>query len=897
MGDVTVIDGATNSTTKMNVAGDSIAIAVNPVTNKIYTANAYQNVVAVIDGSTNNVTTVPTDQYPSAVAVNPLTNKIYVANSKGNTVSAIDGASNTVKSINVGAQPAAIAVNVTNNKIYVANFASDDVTVIDGNTNSTTSLSVGTGPEGIGVNPVTNRVYVANWSSNTISVIDGTTGTVIATIPTGENPEGVLVDSVTNHIYISNYFGGTVTIIDGASNTTSLVSTGVDTWQMALNPMTSLAYAVCNYLTSVDIITPSVIQKIPLGIQIQGVPDPQTISGTAIFATSNPSPSFTATVTDNFPGSTSTPSALLYQLDTVQGQFQAFREISQSGGTTTFSLPLSNVQPGVHILYTYSTYGEAPTVESGGYGTGHSPKISNIVPYMFAVVVTPTTTLLSADVNPQAAGQNVTFTAHVQAGTGSGTPSGTVTILDGSAQLGQATLDGTGNAVFATSALTVGAHAITAVYGGNTSFGSSTSAVLTETIQPSIIQIVVTPSTATIKVGAKQQYTATGFYSDGTRQDLTTQVVWYTSYPNVATISAGGLATGVGPGTTTIYSILNGSESSGSVTLIVQGSGQAAIPTFLPKSSTSNSPITVVISDTTLGANIYYTGDGSIPTTASASCASPCSIAVPTTTIIKAIGGGNGYDPSAVSTATYTIQALAPTFSPGSGTYYTGQNVTLSDSTPGVNLYYTTNGSIPTTASTLYTGPIAVTSTTTIKAIAAGNGYGSSSVAVATYTMQALAPTFSPGSGTFYTGQNVTLSDGTPGVNLYYTTNGSIPTTASTLYTRPIAVATTTTIKAIAAGNGYGQSSVAVATYNVQALAPTFSPGSGTYKSGQSFTLLDATPGVTIYYTTNGSIPTTASTPYTGPIAVTTTATIKAIAAGNGFGGSSVSVATYTITQ
>ena len=134
-------------------------------------------------------------------------------------------------------------------------------------------------------------------------------------------------------------------------------------------------------------------------------------------------------------------------------------------------------------------------------------------------------------------------------------------------------------------------------------------------------------------------------------------------------------------------------------------------------------------------------------------------------------------------------------------------------------------------------------------------------------------------------------------MNLYYTTNGSIPTTASTLYTGPIAVNSTTTIKAIAAGNGYGSSSVAVATYNIQALAPTFSPGSGTYKSGQNVTLSDTTPGVTIYYTTNGSIPTAASTPYTGPITVTATTMIKAIAAGNGFGVGSVSVATYTITQ
>ena len=139
--------------------------------------------------------------------------------------------------------------------------------------------------------------------------------------------------------------------------------------------------------------------------------------------------------------------------------------------------------------------------------------------------------------------------------------------------------------------------------------------------------------------------------------------------------------------------------------------------------------------------------------------------------------------------------------------------MTLTDSTPGASTYYTTNGSNPTTSSTLYTGPIAVASTTTIKAMAAGNGYGPSSITTAIFTIQALAPSFSPASGTFNSPQSVTLSDLTPGVSIYYTTNGSNPTTSSTLYTGPIAVAATTTIKAMAAGNGYEASSIAIGRY------------------------------------------------------------------------------------
>ncbi|HEY7492940.1 MAG TPA: chitobiase/beta-hexosaminidase C-terminal domain-containing protein, partial [Candidatus Tectomicrobia bacterium] len=143
--------------------------------------------------------------------------------------------------------------------------------------------------------------------------------------------------------------------------------------------------------------------------------------------------------------------------------------------------------------------------------------------------------------------------------------------------------------------------------------------------------------------------------------------------------------------------------------------------------------------------------------------------------------------------------------------------------------------------------------------------------------------------------QSVTLSDVSPGVTIYYTTDGTTPTTASTPYTGPIQVTRTTTIKARAAAPGWTNSTVATATYTLKAAAPTFSPAAGTYNTPQSVTLSDVSPGVTIYYTTDGTTPTTASTPYTGPIQVTRTTTIKARAAAPGWANSTVESAKYTI--
>src|SRR5437867_1135247 len=237
------------------------------------------------------------------------------------------------------------------------------------------------------------------------------------------------------------------------------------------------------------------------------------------------------------------------------------------------------------------------------------------------------------------------------------------------------------------------------------------------------------------------------------------------------------------------------------------------------------------------------------------------------------------YDGNTVSVLIGAIslqQVATPTFSPTGGTYSSPQSVAISDATPGATIYYTTDGSTPTTASPVYSGPILVAQTTTIKAMAAASGMANSAVASATYTIlqqQVATPAFTPGGGTYTTPQSITISDATPGATIYYTTDGSTPTTASPIYTNPVLVTQTTTIKAMAAGGGMANSAVASATYTIlqQVATPTFTPGGGTYTSSVTVTISDSTPGATIHYTTDGSTPTTSSPIYTNPVLVTQT--------------------------
>ena len=77
------------------------------------------------------------------------------------------------------------------------------------------------------------------------------------------------------------------------------------------------------------------------------------------------------------------------------------------------------------------------------------------------------------------------------------------------------------------------------------------------------------------------------------------------------------------------------------------------------------------------------------------------------------MAASSGMDNSTVASATYTLQAVPPAFSPPAATYNQPQTVGLSSVTTGATIYYTTDGTAPTTSSTVYAGPISVTRTTT----------------------------------------------------------------------------------------------------------------------------------------------------------------------------------------
>jgi len=250
----------------------------------------------------------------------------------------------------------------------------------------------------------------------------------------------------------------------------------------------------------------------------------------------------------------------------------------------------------------------------------------------------------------------------------------------------------------------------------------------------------------------------------------------------------------------------------------------AATPTFSPAAGTYTTSQTVTISDTTTGATIYYTTNGTTPTTSSAVYSAPITVSASQT--LEAMATATGFSASPVAAAAYTISTVlpTPTFSPVAGSYTTAQTVTISDATAGTTIYYTTNGTTPTTSSTLYSGPITVSASQTLEAIAVKTGSTNSAVGTAAYTISTVlpTPTFSPVAGSYTTAQTVTISDATAGTTIYYTTNGTTPTTSSTLYSGPITVNSSETVKAIAVKTSFTNSVVGTAAYTITSSGTTY---------------------------------------------------------------------------
>lgn len=260
------------------------AVAVNPVTGRVYAVGPHCGLV-VIDGATSTI--VQTTGEPeswNSVAVNPTSNRIYVASTEpwvhGNLISVFDGATNTAVTTVYTDHPTGsqIGVNPATNLVYVTRVG--DLLIIDGVTNEALESISGAGGSGAAVNPATSTIYVAGAGKDRVIddvvVVDGASRMVKATIPTGVITawvNAVGVNPNTNRVYVPTQNG--IAVIDGATNVV-MATIPVDGYlsALAVSPSTNRIYTIGRYhrydaMIVVDAATSRVVGNLRLPYQAE----------------------------------------------------------------------------------------------------------------------------------------------------------------------------------------------------------------------------------------------------------------------------------------------------------------------------------------------------------------------------------------------------------------------------------------------------------------------------------------------------------------------------------------------------------------------------------------------------------------------------------------------------
>lgn len=278
--------------------------------------------------------------------------------------------------------------------------------------------------------------------------------------------------------------------------------------------------------------------------------------------------------------------------------------------------------------------------------------------------------------------------------------------------------------------------------------------------------------------------------------------------------------------------------------------------------------------------DIYYTLDGSNPTTSSHLYTEP--IDVHQTTVIKAMTYSQGKT-SNIMTFNYEFPSV-----PAQVTSSVEQTILSSATTIELisdldaTIYYTLDGQEPTKSSQQYTQPMTISASTVVKAIAVRNNL-TSKISTIHYVIAPEAVQADKKAGT-YVGSTIVefRVPQTDKVEIYYTTDGSDPTIQSTHYSGPIKVTKDTTFKVAATYKGSDDlGKITTHQYTIQPvttlLAPEITPSSGTYGQRQLVSMSCQTVDSKIYYTTDGSTPTSHSQAFTKDFYVTKDTVIKAI--------------------
>jgi sugar lactone lactonase YvrE len=521
------------------------------------------------------------------------------------------------------------------------------------------------------------------------------------TLASSANPS-TTGQSVTFTVTVNSAATGTAQFLDGGTVLGTVpVSSGAaafstSTLTLGTHSITATYSGDATYLGSTSALLTQTINKIATTTALTSAPNP-SIAGSGV--------TFTATVT---------PAAATGTIQFLDGT-TVLGTGTLASGSATFTT--STLTPGTHsVTAVYS--GDASNAASTSAGVSQSVKLS------------PGLTLTSSQ-NPSTVGQTVAFTANLNPAA-----TGTVQFLDGTAVLATVTVS-SGAATFSTSALTQGAHSITAAYGGDSNYMSSTSSALTQTVNLTATTTALTSTQNPALVGGAVSFIATvsPATATGTVQFLDGSTVLGTG--TLSNGSASFTTSSLTQGAHTITAVYSGDTADAAST-------SAALSQSMKLSAGMTAGINpspgVTGQNVTLTANVAAAATGTVTFTDGSTVLATVTVA----------SGATSYSTTSLSQGSHT---LGIGYS-GDATYM-GQSVTVSETVLGA-----TSISVASNVNPAATGQT-VTFTATV------------------------TPTAATGNVQFYDGQNlvatVALSGGTAGYSISTLTTGSHAITANYL--------------------------------------------------------------------------------------------------------------------
>ena len=692
---------------------DGSKLAFNSIsTNLVPNVPSFNSEVYVKDLAAGTITLVSTD--PNGVPANgnstqlgafsPDSTKIAFQSASTNLVSGANGANQVfVKDLLTG--------SVT--------LASASATGVIGNSNSTMptfspdhlSLAFQSGSSNFGVNTFTSQIFIRPIFTASGAAADNAFATTVSTAGQLAFSDADVNDTHTASVTAAAGDLGTVTA-NVSTDSTGTGTGGVVLWNYQVNESqlhALTAPATDNFtLTLTDshgciATTAIVVTALPQDFAV-----PNATSGTPTSTSMSSCPTLTVTSSPSNASVTSGQSASFSAAATGSPAPTVQWQVSSDGGATFTNLP-GATSTTLTFTATMSQngflYRAVFTNSTGSVTSGEATLTVNTA---------GAATAITSSKNPTVFGQAVTFMATVGATTG--TPTGTVTFLDGTSAIGTATLDSTGAGSFTTSALAVGTHVITASYSGDSNFNANTSSPFTQIVNLDVPTVALTASpnpsvfgqsvtaTATVSATTPGSGTPTGSvtFLDGLTSLGTANLVNGQASFSISSLTAGlhsimatyagdgsfsqnssatGLTVNKASTTTSLSSSANPSNFNQAVTFTVTVSAVA------PGAGTPTGAVTFNDGATTLGtATLDSTGTASLTTSA---------LAAGTHTITASYAGDANFN-AGTSSLSQVVNKMAATVTLNSSANpsLSGQSVTFTISVAAASGNGTPTGTV-----------------------------------------------------------------------------------------------------------------------------------------------------------------------------------------------------------